>query len=252
MKQLVAPNLDIHETAGWCLRFTERVFRIIDLDGNGNTRKLISHAVIRPTAWSEWEATKFKHSDRNFPKGVSFPVFFDWYGDVGDGWRRYGHAAIVHSDGKVYSSPLSGRGRAWFATVDDLCRAFGGGMRYVGWSKDLAGVRIIKEEDMPEKMDLNTLRIVAAMNWQWNGKDGRPDAHAGQADKVLQRNWGDVELTNANLRKMAFESQEASDAFKIVNEVFTERDTLRKKLADIKPGEAEQKLQAIKDALGVK
>lgn len=127
----------IYEVAGRCLQFTKRAFNIFTPGTN---------------AWDEWSKAKYKHRDRKFPKGVSVPIFFDWSGNVlwDDGvtrFGRYGHAAVRHKDGKIYSSPLTGTGRAVFNSVEDLESAFGG-MKYVGWTEDIAGKRIIEEEDM--------------------------------------------------------------------------------------------------------
>lgn len=131
-RQLVNPNINITEKAGWCLSYARRVF---------------GAPAVEPSAWDGWTRAKYRHEDRNFPAGVAVPVWFDWTGDVGAGRQRYGHVAVRTADGKIWSSPLTGTGRSWFTTVDDLTRAFGGGMRYVGWSEDISGVRVIEGED---------------------------------------------------------------------------------------------------------
>lgn len=128
-QQIVQPNVAINENAGWCLSYARRVF---------------GAPVVEASAWAGWMSTEHPHEDRNWPKGVAFPVWFDWTGDVGSGRFQYGHVAVMVADGTVWSSPLSGYGRAWFKTVDDLTRAFGGGMSYVGWSEDISDVRVIK------------------------------------------------------------------------------------------------------------
>lgn len=106
----------------------------------------------------------------------------------------------------------------------------------------------IEGQNMAEKMDLNTLRILAAAAWKWDGRDGRPAAHAGQKDALLTQNWGQVDLTNDNLRKFAFTSDEAANGFVIDNAVYAERDKLRTQVAAIGtgPGSDYAKLQAIK------
>lgn len=133
MKQLVQPNIEIVEEAGYCLQYARRVF---------------GAPAVEETAHVAWNNAKHKHHDRNFPQGVSFPVWFDWTGDIGYGRHKYDHVAVYHTDGKVWSSPLTGRGRAWFESVDDLVRAFGGGMKYKGWSEDISGVKVIGEDDI--------------------------------------------------------------------------------------------------------
>ena len=143
-KQLVPANVEINETAGLCLQFARRVFGL---------------KAVEPTAHAAILNLKYLHKDRNFPAGVSFPVWFEWWGQLpGDTKKiQYDHAAVMHADGKVWSSPLSGRGRAWFNSVDDLVRAFGGGMKYIGWSEDISGTRVIDAEG-DKRMKEDTVR----------------------------------------------------------------------------------------------
>lgn len=136
-KQLIDPDVEISETAGMCLQYARRVFGL---------------PAVEDSAWEAWVNTRYKHKDKEFPQGIAVPVWFDWTGNIkwSDGvWRtqRYGHAAVRTADGKIWSSPLSGKGRAWFASVDDLSRAFGNGMKYVGWSEDISNVRIMEGRD---------------------------------------------------------------------------------------------------------
>ncbi len=137
-KQLAEPNVDITEKAGLCLQFSRRGF--------GATK-------IEDTAYDAFQNTQFKHFDRNFPEGVSFPVWFEWWGSIkwSDGvtrTQRYDHVAIRHKDGKIYSSPLTGVGRSVFNSVDELARAFGAGMKFYAWTEDISNVRVIEEEEM--------------------------------------------------------------------------------------------------------
>lgn len=145
-KQLVKANVGISEQVGWCLSYARRVF---------------GRPAVEPTAWDGWQRCKYKHKNRSFPKGVSFPVWFDHWGDYGSGWARYGHVAVVHTDGRVYSSPLNGYGRAVFGSVDELVatfRAYGLNMTYVGWSEDISGARVIRKgDDMITQNQLNVL-----------------------------------------------------------------------------------------------
>lgn len=135
--QLVTPNTDIAEKAGMCLSYSRRAF---------------GAPAVEPTAWDAWTKAKYRHEDRVFPEGVAHPVWFYWKNKLpGDTVaQEYGHVAVRKADGKIWSSPLSGVGRAWFNSVDDLVRAFGGGMRYVGWSEDISKVRVIEESGMSE------------------------------------------------------------------------------------------------------
>jgi len=130
--QIKSPNLGISEDAGWCLRFTERSFGV---------------PLVYPSAWEAWEATEFKHLDRDFPN-AAVPVWFDWTGDVGSGKQRYGHVAYRSPDGVIHSAPGVGQGSITFNSVDELTQYFGNGMTYVGWSEDIAGVKVIEGEEM--------------------------------------------------------------------------------------------------------
>jgi hypothetical protein len=154
-KQLVQPDLAITEAAGWCLRFTERSFGV---------------PLIYPTAWAAWQATQYKHQDRNFPDGVTVPVWFDWWGNPGNnqGVQQYGHAAYRTPDGKIHSAPGMGTGQATFGSVDELTNYFRHGMTYVGWSEDIAGVKVISlegDESMDEEyyMDALCLRFLGRL-----------------------------------------------------------------------------------------
>jgi hypothetical protein len=178
MRQINQPNTSIKESAGWCLRFADRTLGV---------------PAAYLTAWSAWEATKYKHLDRNFPN-VAVPVWFDWWGDVGSGYKRYGHVAVRMPDGTIHSSPLTGFGRSTFISVDDLCRQFGNGMKYVGWSEDISNVRIVEVEEMV-KVDLSVARILVAGIAGRNGINGRVNALAGQCDEELKKNHVGQDLT---------------------------------------------------------
>jgi hypothetical protein len=120
------------------------------------------------------------------------------------------------------------------------------------FSPGLLGYLRPKGGDMAEKVNLDTARILAAGCGTRDGFDNRPDAHGGVTDEDLKKYHVGKELTNDYIRKNWFASDEASQRFAINKAVYAERDKLRNQLATIKPGEAEAKLQAIKDALGVK
>lgn len=236
-RQLVTPNFNVTETAGWCLRFSDKVFGL---------------KAVYSTAWEAWTNTKFKHEDRNFPQGVAVPVWFDWVGDVGSGKRRYGHVAVRAADGKIWSSPLSGTGRAWFATVDDLIRAFGNGMRYVGWSEDISNVRVVEiGEEMIQDTDQEYSR--------WRQLAYQIRGRALSRDEFRQSAVGKTWLNTIEILSDDAEAHIATHAQE-VGQVAVRDDWegqingLLKQLHEMPhdTSEAEQKLQAIKDALGIK
>lgn len=135
-KQIVAPNLDpvVYENGkplldwcGWCLATVECAF------GTARTGR---------TAWDEWtNYVHKKHADRNWPRGVYFPIWFSGYGGEG-------HVAIayVNSAGamNIWTSPYEHI--PYFNTqyhdVDTLARGYG--VTYVGWSEDIGGSTLIE------------------------------------------------------------------------------------------------------------
>jgi len=134
MEQLIPPNYNQSVEAGLCHQYSRSVFGV--------------DRYYDPS-WQNWLNLKYKHEDRKFPD-ASVPVWFDWWGKLkGDLVKKqYGHTAVRDKSGKVYSSPLSGTGHAVFNSVDDLVKAFGNGMKYVGWSEDINNVRVVQENDM--------------------------------------------------------------------------------------------------------
>lgn len=233
--QLITPNLEISEKAGMCLSYARRAF---------------GAPVVEKTAWQGWENAKGRHADRNFPAGAAVPVWFDWWGQLpGDQQKyQYGHVAVRAADGRIWSSPLSGTGRAWFNSVDDLVRAFGGGMRYVGWSRDISGKEVIDlEEEMAKPTAQDVSNIVGEI---W----GVP-ANANNIRDYVELEWPQFVyhvLGNSTPwmdRKnylTNIEGQNRSLSLQLEDAL----ESLRKMPEDTSG--AEKKLQAIKDALGIR
>ncbi|WP_407107230.1 hypothetical protein [Rhodococcus aetherivorans] len=237
-KQLVQPNIAINENAGWCLQYARRVFGL---------------PAVEPTAWVAWTNTQYKHQDRNFPSGVAVPVWFDWVGDVGSGRFRYGHVAVRTADGKIWSSPLSGNGRAWFASVDDLTRAFGNGMTYVGWSEDISGTRVIKEEGgvpvVPQDVIVDEQLAIKLLDlWGRQGDAIRDPSAIGSI--VGKPAWHAIDTL-----KSSQEGQARQGYLNSIDGIMAELAAARASKESDKPGDAERKLEALrsamKDALGI-
>ena len=132
-KQTKTPNLDpyikqgnvtLTDWLGWCLAYVQSAF------GTG---------WAGATAWLGWTTiAKIKHSDRNIPGGVYVPIWFDGYWNG----QRLGHVAIW-KDGKIWSSPVTHKPYAdTWTSIEAVERAYG--MKYVGWSEDLGGTRVIE------------------------------------------------------------------------------------------------------------
>lgn len=132
-KQTKNPNLDpyikqgnvtLTDWLGWCLAYVQSAF------GTG---------WAGATAWLGWSTlVQFKHQDRNIPGGVYVPIWFDGYWNG----QRLGHVAIW-KDGKIWSSPVTHKPYAdTWGSIEAVERAYG--MKYVGWSEDLGGTRVIE------------------------------------------------------------------------------------------------------------
>lgn len=92
-------------------------------------------AALWPSAASAWEHAKRRHKTSNaraIPRGV--PVF--WTGGTGG----FGHVALSRGDGSVWSTDFVRAGRVDVADIDAITR--GWGLKLVGWTEDLNGVRV--------------------------------------------------------------------------------------------------------------
>ena len=237
--QVKSPNLNVRTSMGMCLKYVQ------DAYGSGWAG---SYAL---QGWRD--IVKKKHTNRNIPAGVYVPIWFEGY------WNgvNYGHVAI-YKDGIVWSSPYTDKtSHDQLGNIETVERVYG--MKYIGWSEDIGGTTVIKEEDMAEKVNLDTARILAHMNLARDGYEGRPSAHGGQADADLNKNHVGKELTNKYIRDNFFASAEASKAFDIKDAVYKERDRLRAEVASLKKqlaekgnSKAESDLNKIKEGLGLK
>jgi hypothetical protein len=82
---------------------------------------------------------KYKYANRDLPQGVYAPIWFDGY----DGGLRQGHYA-TYKDGKVWSSPYFPAAHAVeLNSIEEVERIYG--MKYVGWSEDIGGVKVIED-----------------------------------------------------------------------------------------------------------
>lgn len=128
-------------TVGWCLDYVQRGYGI----GGGASTGGVS-------AWDSWtRICKYRHFDKNFPPDTIIPIWFSgtWNGNY------YGHVAAINtSTGEVYTSPYyRTKGYEVYSSIDALMKVFKNAMpdmTYVGWSEDIAGVKVIekKGEDM--------------------------------------------------------------------------------------------------------
>lgn len=128
MKQLVYPDLNTVGNVGWCLSFVEDAY---------HTPHLYA------TATQAWNATLYAHTNRDLPD-VQVPVWFSYYEDG----INYGHVAINVPGRGVLSSPYKKDGtQQWFKDIDECARVLN--CTYLGWSEDLATIKLVEGETMP-------------------------------------------------------------------------------------------------------
>ena len=144
-KQDRTPNLDdskltvsndgsvLKSWCGWCLAVAETAL--------GTPRYYAN-------AFTAWQNAKYKHVDRNWPLNVYFVVFYSWV----SGGINYGHIAIAHWDGttlKIWSAPYTNKPYFDYFENDLNLGGHYGGISYLGWTEDLATVRICHYEADP-------------------------------------------------------------------------------------------------------
>jgi hypothetical protein len=130
--QLVTPNPNTQDYAGYCLRFAQSVW---------------GAPVRYKSAWDAWNATQLKHSVSDpVPNDVGTLQWFSHWGTYGyyDNW---GHVVSFIPSRGYLSSPLSGYGQSWFDTIEEVERAFNA--KYVGWSEDINGLRVVEISKQP-------------------------------------------------------------------------------------------------------
>lgn len=184
--QVLTPNTGVRCWPGECLRFVSDAFQITASDPNTkNQVSLIAHTNYG-TATAAWNASK-QHKDQNFPAGCYVPIWFSLRDESA------GHVAIMCPNGSVYSSshptsttpmhhPSLSALIAYYANANPLT--------YLGWSEDIGGTTVIKEDTMPiTKEQEITLSLMATGSNPGNDYDyrftGKPNDQA-TLDAMLQ------------------------------------------------------------------
>lgn len=220
-------NKNTSAQLGWCLDYVQRGYGIAGGASTGGS-----------SAWDSWtRITKKKHHDRSFPKNVIIPIWFDGYWDG----ERYGHVAALNTaTGEIYSSPWkktsADAGRHDVLTsIADVERIYG--MTYVGWSEDIAGQVVIKEEE----------ESVAIIQNKENWYNRCNDTH--------------LRMTSEKLDRKVFAAYVGRDFLKFVEEVSATKSAavafnwlkVGKTASQekwVKPSEADKKLAQIKKIIG--
>jgi hypothetical protein len=130
--QIISPNLDTVDGAGWCLRFVSKAFGI---NTNGY-----------PSSTAAAEASQIR-SD-NLPD-VAVLVWFDHYGSYGTPpkYDNWGHVMIYVPGKGFFGSPGNGVGNIWLNSIQEIEQYFNA--TYKGWSLDLAGTPVAAENNKP-------------------------------------------------------------------------------------------------------
>lgn len=226
--QVIMPNPNVSCTPGWCLTYLDDCF---DLEAHGKQKNY-------PSATAAWNTSKYQHRDRNFPSGCWVPVYFT-LSDNPDG-----HVALLAPDGTVWSSshPTS-KWPVHHKSLDDLDAYYGRGrLGFLGWTEDLTDILVIrKEEDMVKITE-------EQIKWHY-----RLIAGVEPSDQEVKNYLGkDYVFVTEDIKRFFANQGRGYNAY---------RSQAEQAIADLKKQlvampadttEAEQKLQAIKDALGIK
>lgn len=197
MIQLIQPNLNTVGNIGWCLSFAEDAF---------NTPHLYA------TATDGWNATKFKRTD-SLPNAY-VPV---WFSYVENG-INYGHVAVYSPDGRVLSSPYKkNNSQQWFSSIQECERVLN--CKYLGWSEDIATIRIVKEGEQMTILD-KPLATILAKAFCGNGADENLINRMVGMESNTAIYWIEAHPSHADYLKYL---ESIGKSFEAEREVFNER-----------------------------
>lgn len=136
-------------------------------------------AITYPTAYSAWQATRRRHSDRTPPAGV--PV---WFGKRPD--SAAGDVVISLGGGRVIATDYPTWGRIGECTIDQRQAQIN--RPYLGWSEDFLGNTIAhsgaeQEDDMPTPEEY--ARAVWAHKLNKQSAGSRLQQQAGNSAKAV-------------------------------------------------------------------
>lgn len=149
--QLIQPNLNVTGQIGWCLQYARQMF---------------GRPPVEDSAWNAWlRATK--HTDRNYPRDVAVPLWFSYF----TGGVNKGHVVVAVPGKGLYSSPWQlGTTHAVLSSIEEVEQKYGA--KYVGWSEDISGAKVIQiEEDKPMLNEDEFYMVFRGML----GRDPQPD-----------------------------------------------------------------------------
>lgn len=115
--------------SGLCLKFVRTMFGV---------------AGRYPTAYSAWQGAggaKGANTHTLMAPPANVPVF--WSG----GAHGYGHIAIADGRGNVYSTDIRRKGKVDLVPISEIHRKWG--LKLLGWSETINGVRVHPHVDFP-------------------------------------------------------------------------------------------------------
>jgi len=171
MRQLITPNPNIPCEPGWCLQYVRQAFK---------------QPAVYGTATEAWNNSKAQHRDRNFPPGVSVPV---WYGlDK----VPAGHVVIRMADGTVYSTSDLGRTPHHHKDLADLEAYYvyyKMPLTYRGWTEDIPGAAAVVGYDIAAESTTLLEDIMTTLN---DDEKRRLMAAVDKVNRYLDAPTGDI------------------------------------------------------------
>ncbi len=123
-RQLVKPDLSVQEKSGFSLAHIQKAYGAP-----------VKHAF----AWHSWVACEHTHNALTELPDAYVPVWF--YTTIEHTDTPLGHVMIWDPvSQKIWGTPRNGYGKQWY-TFEQIVNAK---TRYVGWSEDLNGLRVVQ------------------------------------------------------------------------------------------------------------
>lgn len=153
-----------------------------------NVRKGHEIASKYSTAYEAWQHTK-QHPDKNFPEGVSVPVFWEYMYEG----EPAGHVAERLPNGKVWTD-----GR-YYNSVDELnAQYLYGKGKYLGWGETLNDVTVVKEVPVEQ---INKGDIDNMWDWMYGKKPTQADYDAWVGKTFKEWSYGKAQPQFYSLRE---------------------------------------------------
>lgn len=233
MTQLIQPDLTVVAPAGMCLNYAQKVYHV-------------PHKY--DSAWANWEASPTKHTDA-IPTDVAVPCWFSYSARIAGIYKNWGHVVVSVPGKGFYSSPYADRiGFDVLKSIAEIERKYsiGGTVKYVGWTEDIADVKVVEGDDMKANKTILTKLWVGygmgtypAADSYLNHWDGSEMGVDGDVLDWLEKQPAHVNLLNKSAdydRVLGV----AEDRLKTIHTVAKEKKELQDQMAKegtkLKPG----------------